>query len=364
MLDQNYYNPSTAIHPGVTLQEILDSLVMSQIELANRTDLTPKTINEIIQGKNPITPETAIKLANVFGISPNFWNNLQRNYEVQVIRLQEEQTLINESLHLKRFICYKELEKWNFFPKSSNTKDRVRNLLNFFGVSSLSLVSSVQQVAFRSTKQKNLSKESLAAWLRCGELRATQIETATFDEHKLTNSLEGLRELTNEKAESFADKIVEKCASCGVAVVFVPYFKNTYVCGATRWLNSEKAMVQLSLKGGRSDIFWFTFFHELGHLLKHGKKDQFIEFEKNKSTDFENKELEADKFASDILIPPEKYKPFKMARLFDDLTIKNFAKKMNVHVGIVAGRLAHDYNSPKAYKKFEHLREKIKFVEK
>ncbi|MFA6131957.1 MAG: HigA family addiction module antitoxin [Patescibacteria group bacterium] len=356
------FQPDKAIHPGKTLQETLDVLGMSQIDLAQRTELTTKTINEIIQGKNPITSETAMKLANVFGMDPNFWSNLQKNYDAQIAKLREDEHLKEESEYLIKFKCYKKLEELGFVPKVSGKKEKVKNLLNFFGISSLDLVCNVQQVAFRKHEQKKLEEESLAAWLRCGELEASKIDTAPFDEKKIQNSLQKLRGLTLEKAEAFESKLINECASFGVAVVFIPYFKNTYVCGATRWINPEKAMIQLSLKGGHSDIFWFTFFHELGHLLKHGKKGRFIEFEKNKIANIE--EEQANKFASDVLIPPVEYARFKETRIFNDDTIKKFAQKINVSAGIIAGRLAHDYGSGKAYRNFEHLRSKIKFRDK
>src|SRR3989338_814107 len=115
------YNPNKATHPGITLQETLGSFGMSQVDLALRADLTPKTINEIIQGKNPITAETAIKLSNVFGTSANFWNNLQRNYEADVVRIESEKNLTDESQHLTRFlICYSELVKYKCANKTTD----------------------------------------------------------------------------------------------------------------------------------------------------------------------------------------------------------------------------------------------------
>src|ERR1700690_2064677 len=109
MMD-NKYKPDIALHPGKTLEEILEAENMSQVELANRTGLTTKTINEIIQGKSPITTETALKLSTIFGMSPTFWNNLQKNYEETVTRLKSEEDLKQEIPLLKKYTCYRELE--------------------------------------------------------------------------------------------------------------------------------------------------------------------------------------------------------------------------------------------------------------
>lgn len=359
MILENNYNPNTAVHPGKTLQDILDAINMSQSDLAERTGLTPKTINEIIQGKNPITSDTAIKLSAVFGMSVNFWNNLERNYEQTIARLKEEAKLNDELPHLKKFTCYNELTKLDCVKKVKSAKEKIINLLNFFGVSSLEFIPKINEVAYRKSKHSNLSNESLAAWLRCGELAAQKIETKKFDKEKLIESLEILKLLTKENPEIFQEKLIQICSSFGVAVVFIPYFKNTFVNGATRWLNSEKAMIQLNLRGGYSDIFWFSFFHELAHVLKHGKKEQFVEFkEKGNDDGLVKKEKEADEFAKNTLIPEFEYSKFISQRDFSRGAVTNFADRLKISPGIVAGRLSRDYA---AWKKLSHLRVMLKF---
>lgn len=357
------YEPTIAIHPGKTLQGILESTSMTQKELATRTNLTPKTVNEIVQGKNPLTPETAIKLSAVFGMSVSFWINLERNYQETCTRLAIEENLEHEIPLLGKFSCYNELVKWKYIPSASFQKEKILNLLKFFGVSSLELVEETQEVAFRkSQKKKKIIKESLAAWLRCGEIEAQSIETKYFDRQGLNNAIGKLRKLTYEKPHDFCKQMVDICAKFGVAVVFVPYFKNTHVNGATRWISSDKAIIQLSLRGKYDDIFWFTFLHELAHILKHGKKDQFIEFEDGiNSQNKRTKEVEADIFATNTLIPKKDFDQFIDCGNFSNVAVKSFAKNIDIAPSIVAGRLSHEY---KDWKKWSHLRKKLKFVEK
>ncbi|MFA5033112.1 MAG: HigA family addiction module antitoxin [bacterium] len=351
------YNPDIAIHPGKTLEDTLNSLKMSQADLAHRTGLTTKTINEIIQGKNPITPDTAIKLSMVFGMSANFWNNLEKNYEETLARLSFEKQVAKELPLLQKFTCYNELYKWGYVKKTLDAKEKINNLLSFFGITSLNLVPVNLGVSFRRTKGKQVSNESLAAWLRCGEIDAQEIKTQDFDKSKLINSLESLKSLTKEKPEVFQSKLIDICSSSGIAVAFVPPLKKTYVNGATRWINPDKAIIQLSLRGNRDDIFWFTFFHEIAHLVKHSKKEQFIEFEDQKST--EDKEKEADEFACETLIPEKKYLSFISKKDTSDNAIMNFANELNISASIVAGRLCHKHND---WKKWSHLRKRLKFV--
>lgn len=74
----NQYVPDYLVSPGEILAEYLEAYGMTQTELADRTGLTKKTINEIIRGKSPITPETALKLERSLGRPAHFWNNLGR----------------------------------------------------------------------------------------------------------------------------------------------------------------------------------------------------------------------------------------------------------------------------------------------
>ncbi len=354
------YNPNIAIHPGETLRDLLQTIEMSQIDLAKRVDLTPKTINRIIKGNDPITSETAIRLSAVFGMSASFWNNLQMNYERTLTRLRFQKQLNAELPYLRKFQCYSELSKLGYVKNTKDAKERVISLLHLFGVKSLSLIPSIDvySVAFRKSKHKknDICQESLAAWLRCGEIEAKKVPLKKFDRHKLKNTLVAIRRLTKEQVSVSQNKLIEICASCGVAVVFVPYFKQTYVNAATRWLSPDKAVIQASLKGMRVDGFWFSFFHELKHLLDCKKKEQFIDFKDIEGGDVCKK---ADEFARDILIPKLEFAKFKSENVFSDIAIKKFANKLGIDYSIVAGRLSYEEQD---YKKWDHLRKKLEWV--
>lgn len=340
------YTSPIAIHPGETVKETLEVLGVSQSDLSLSTGLAEKTISEILNGKNPVTPETALKFERVLGISKLGLINMQAQYDADLSRIKESKRLEEEAQHLDKFSCYIELEKLGYVKKTRNSIEKVEELLKFFAVDSFSAIQQVMPVAFRRSNVEKINNESLAAWLRIGNIEAHKIETGEFDIDKLRDKLDEMRGLTTQDAEKYSKRLVELCAECGIALVYTHYLKNTNVNGATRWLTPRKALIQLSLRYKYADSFWFTFFHEIGHLIRHSKKEAFVDF-KNGNNNSEL-EKEADQFAQKILIPSntafETFIKSLTQNNFDnlDLTLLSFAKENNIDIGIVAGRIGKE----------------------
>jgi HTH-type transcriptional regulator/antitoxin HigA len=218
--------------------------------------------------------------------------------------------------------------------------EKVRNLLQFFEAGSCEAVKNMYADALhRVSGTHSPSWQSLAAWLRGGERIAAGIEVAPYDPSCLMRSLDTVRRMTRSQPDQFCGELRDLLASCGVALVFVPHLPNTYAHGATRWLSPSKALVQLSLRGRWADIFWFSLFHELGHILRHGKRQMFVELEDGSNTP---EEEEADRFAADALLPAAAYRVFVRDRSFSEGSIREFARIAEVHPGIVVGRLQHE----------------------
>ena len=83
------YQPDYAVPPGATLQEVLDEAGMTQAELAERTGLSAKHINQVIKGHASLTPQTAFRLEPVVGVPAKMWNSLEANYRDSLLRIQE-----------------------------------------------------------------------------------------------------------------------------------------------------------------------------------------------------------------------------------------------------------------------------------
>ena len=74
----------TPIHPGEVLAEELEQLRVSPTELSRQIRVPANRVSQIINGKRAITGDTALRLAHWFGMSPQFWMNLQALYDVRV----------------------------------------------------------------------------------------------------------------------------------------------------------------------------------------------------------------------------------------------------------------------------------------
>lgn len=345
------FNPNIAIPPGETLREYLESLSMKQVDLAKRTGLTTKTINEIIKGKAPITPETALRLENVFGTPASFWNNLEINFQETRARIQAEKD-IEAEVEIARLVPYAELAKRGFVKPTRNPQEKVMNLRPFFGVASLNYISDVLAVAFRRQENDAASRYALASWIRMGEVMAGQIPTEPYSEKKLRALIPAFRALTTEEDSKFFPKLEQMCAACGIAMVIVPHLKRTYAQGATKWLSPGKAMIILSKRYQYADIFWFSFFHELGHILLHSRKEAFIE--NNEKNAFET---EADEFSTECLIPRVSYNKFIQKNNFSRERIIHFANEVSIDTGVVVGRLQHEDRLRHDY--YEDLKKKL-----
>lgn len=227
-------------------------------------------------------------------------------------------------------------------------------LLQFFGVPSPEAWQAKWDgyaVAFRQTQVFDARKEAVAAWVREAEIIASQVPLADFNESKLRASLDKLRRLTREKTMDGLERAQAICSQSGVAVVLVPELPGTRISGCARWLSDAHAMVGLTIRYKHDDQLWFTFFHEVAHILLHRERRSFIVDNAADhmgddvvDPDMAEYEEEADRFACDTLIPPAALTEF--LRLYG-MTLTNeeihdFAGSVGIGPGIVVGRLQHD----------------------
>ncbi|KKP68213.1 MAG: Plasmid maintenance system antidote protein, XRE family [Candidatus Moranbacteria bacterium GW2011_GWE1_35_17] len=342
-----------AIHPGEFLQDYIEEYNITQIELALRTGMSKKIINEIINGKNPITEAMAVKLSKIFPLSVEYWLNLQAGYEADLARLNQKNDLKKDVKHLTHFRhTYKELSK---IGKVSNQRWIEKNftkivleLQKFLGVSSLGFINKTMEFAFRKYDRNNLDHYTLAAWLRLGDIKAQSSNVSVFDKQTLLNRLSEIKLLSTKGKEEYLKALEKIFAECGIVLAYVPYLENTHIQAATKWISPEKALIMIATcKGKDEGKFWFNLFHEIGHLLLHSKKEFHIDLKDYDAT--LEIEKEADHFAQKMLIADFNSVMKDLFKCSDDLEngIIKIAKENGISPAILAGRMTHEFKDNK-----------------
>jgi HTH-type transcriptional regulator / antitoxin HigA len=329
------------IPPGELLAEELDAVAMTQQELAKRTGRPVQAINEIVRGKKQMTHETALELEKVLGIPAHIWSDLESQYQSALARQRDNEELLKQEDRLKDFPV-REMERRGWIAKTGTKTAAVRELLRFFGVASFNALKEWNQSAlgFPITGGSRVSAEALAAWLRKAEIDGRDIETRPYSRTHFRAALTAIRALTNEPPRVFAPRMQELCAAAGVALVFVPGLPRSGANGCARWLSRDKALIALSLQYKTNDHFWFSFFHEGCHVLKHRMRSVFIDGIGGARDPEE--EQEADAFARDFLIPPKEWARFIQGSSRSAIAVRRFAEEVGIAPGIVVGRLEHD----------------------
>ena len=339
----NEYHPQIAFHPGETLAEKLEELGMGPKEFAIRTGKPEKTVIAILKGKSSITPEMAVQFEHVLKIPAHFWLNMQRNYDEYLAR-EERQELLQEAKEWAKSFPYSDLVKKEWIPAKTAILEKTSELLAFFGISSHAAWESYYfnqqlKVAFRISLAHTKEPYAISAWLRKGELQAAELPKMPYSEKLFKDALPEIKSIMAKHPANFFEQLQALCLEAGVKVVHTPNIKKAPINGSTRWLG-DTPLIQLSGRYKRNDSFWFTFFHEAGHIILHGKKDIFLE-----DVDYSDKDLakeeEANNFAIKWTLSTEQEEEIVQRYPITEDDVLEFAEKFNTHPAIIIGRLHH-----------------------
>jgi HTH-type transcriptional regulator / antitoxin HigA len=341
------YAPSSVSPPGETLSEMLEERGLTQTELARRMSRPVNAINEIVLGAKEITQDTAIELERVLGVPAHFWLARESRYREHLAR-ERDAAKTQDRMGWLESLPLKALQASGHLPQGRLTNafkaTLVEPALRFFGVASPEgweqQYLRLQGAFRRANPAKQTDNAAITAWLRLGELAAEKVQTPSYDEATLLQLLPQMRRLSMCSAKEIGEQLPKLCAQAGVILVFVPPMPGTHVSGVARWLG-DRPLVQLSLLGKFNDIFWFSFFHEIAHILKHPKRSVFLDDASAGMAVQSKEEQEADQFAVQTLITGEQRKQLAHTEL-TFAAIKAFSGSIGIHPAIVVGSLLHE----------------------
>jgi len=345
------------VKPGDTIVETIEHYKMSQVELARRMGKKPSKVNDLISGKEPITINTALKLEKVLGIDAQFWINAEASYREKLSRIEQQQ-MLDDCVDWVRQQPYKQLKDCGYLTADKPGPQMAEEALQFYGVASpvqweACYVKQFSTAAYRKSEAHLQTLGGMAAWLRIGELEMQKLKVSKFSISSFKKVLKKVKSLVVKQPDDFAKSLQSQCADAGVSVIYTPCLPKAPVCGATRWI-SGTPLIQMTDRFKTNDHFWFTFYHEAGHVLLHGKKSVFIEDFDGYAPD-KVKEQEANDFAAKTLFPQE-----VLSQLSGHLTeqsLRNLAKHYDTHPGVLVGQLQHHGKIP--FSRFNNLKESI-----
>ena len=337
----NQYRPDYVVPPGWIIEERLEAHGISHAEFARRCGRSAKLISEIISGKAPIAPKTALQFEKVIGLDARIWLGIEVDYRLHRER-QAEARATEESMAWARTFPIGELTKRNAIGIPSTDGQVVSELLTFFGVASISawqVKYGKANVTYRHSPSFESDESALATWLRLAELDAERQKCADYSESAFKQALERVRRLTSAPVMQALKDTRSILNDAGVALSLVKPMPKMRLSGAAWWLTPRCPVIALSARHKSDDHLWFSLFHEAAHLLLHSKRNVFVD---DTSGNGDGIEMEANGWAADSLVPHHAWSRFVVTGDYRPSNVRQFAQEQGIAPGIVVGRLQHE----------------------
>lgn len=338
------FQPDWFSKPGDTLLTLMEQRELTSEGLASRLGCSNAVVQGLLTGVVAVDSSLAIGLSRHVGGTPKFWQARQETYQSALVRAASAIQKQTGEDWIRRF-PHADMAKNGWIKRAKNRDELIKTYLAYFGVTNPTeweerYADFLKSTAFRTSRKFQSKVGPLSAWLRQGEIEAAQIQCSAWNPKTLRERLQEIRILCKAKnPEYFLPRLRQACAEVGIAVVFVRTPPGCSASGATKFVSNKKAMVILSFRYLSDDHFWFTFFHEVGHLLLHSASLTFIDGEESISNQMET---EANEFSERVLIPLERQEQLADLKPNRDSIIR-FAYSVGVSPGIVVGQMQH-YN--------------------
>lgn len=330
------YKDDIAFHPGYYLKEIVDESGLTQEDFAKRLDTTPKNLSLLVRGEQSLSIDIAMKLSRMIGTTVSYWLNLQNAYDALIAEFNSDKELEKEREIFKELDYKYFRDNFGLPDLTRKTDEQIVEVRKFLNVSTLSVFEKRDMaVSFRSASQKLSDANTIKAniMVQIAANMALNVQAPKFNRTKFKQAVDYALSLTRNHKD-FYPLIKKEFYNAGVIFVILPNLPGSKINGATKKLE-RNVMLMVNDRRLNADTFWFTLFHEIGHII-HG--DYGISFEQETGEGEET----ADKFAADLLIKPDEYQKFIQGNTFTLTKIKEFADSIERDPGIVLGRLQKD----------------------
>ena len=303
MSNKMTYHDLYAFHPGYYIADLIEDMEITQEEFSTRMGTTPKTVSRLVNGKCNLSNDLAKKISAMTGSSVDVWLNLQKAYDEKVIEIEAQRSR-DEQIRVVQMIDYSYFVKVAKLPPTRKSDEKIDNLRKYFVISDLRILCKPDFLANFRTGISEIQEKNIVnsqAWLQTAMNFAKLAIVSKFDADRLECSLPEIRAMTIQKPDVFLPRLREIFSDCGIAFVLLPHLKNSGINGAVKWYGSNQVILAMNDRRCYADTFWFSLFHEIGHIFQQKPKKVFISGESISDAD-ETLEREADAFAQNYLI--------------------------------------------------------------
>ena len=334
------FTPDWSLHPGTILRDVLKQRGIRQSELAERTGLTAKHINQIVTGNIGISGDVALLLERTLGIDARIWTRADADYQAYASK-QKARAQIGEFSAWADEFDTATLRRYDITGPGDDAAAKVEKILKFFGVASPEAFERTwlrPRVSFRRSQAFTVAEQNTALWLRLVERSSEGVTVSPLRPGALRRTARTIPAMTNLTITDGFTAARAALADAGVVLTFVREVPGTRVCGATWWLSAEQPVIGLTARGRKPDAFWFNLLHEVGHVLLHPRRTTFLDLDIDKTTS-DPAEQQADSFAQQTLLPDEARARISHATTREQLLL--LAADLGIGPAIVAGH--HGY---------------------
>lgn len=326
-------------HPGFYIREELEAREWTQRDLAYILGTPEQAVNMIISGKRGISPEMAKALGEAFDVNPDLFANLQRAHDMA--RARQPDPSVGKRARLQSAYPVREMIKRGWLQDTDAAMLEMQ-MARFFEVANANEIPHLEHAAFKSSRYNETPPAQLAWLFRVRQIAKTMV-VGHYSRRSLVDALPRLRSLLISPEES--RNVPRILAECGVRFVIVESLPNAKIDGVCSWLDNASPVIGLSLRFDRNDNFWFVLRHEIEHVLRRdGQTNAVIDVDIEgllAGHQLPPEEIIANAAAADFCIPRLEIDSFiaRKAPFFAERDVIGFARRMNVHPGLVVGQI-------------------------
>ena len=332
---------------GSMLKDYLDYCKISQTEFADRLNISQKHMNEIINGKTNISNDLILTIS------------LLTNIDANLIYYVENKKRVNDYLKNK-FKSDKDLKEYlnSFSLKEMNEKKWLRlkdenslvqnymDLIEYMNVKDIDTLSSYLEKRYLFKKKDDANNTKIYLWIRHCDIKTSNMEIGEYNPNKLNLLFEELKKEQNKKFN--IDRLIKLLKNYGIILYVEDALKGSKIRGAIK-VKINTPVIYMTKYYKEKSSFYYTLYHELGHLKKEYSRL------KNKTFIEEESEKEIDEFALNMMIDKEIYN--KILDNYDDKD--KIAKENDIPLCFLYSRLAYEkrikYNSKEYLNNIERI---------